>query len=144
MIERRGRDGLVRNCQTKAKNMKTVPVPARVIKELEKIEAVWVAHDDFAVGPEVTLKKIKDTRGQLEECTAKLVDLKRQITEQTNLRDDCARIGNDLVVRARKGIVGFFGPDSTQYAQAGGTRASERKAPTRGADKTVPLMNKAA
>ena len=45
--------------------------------------------------------------------------------------------------RARKGIVGFFGPDSTQYAQAGGTRASERKAPTRNGDKTVPL-NKAA
>ena len=105
VIERRGRDGLVRNCQTKAKNMKTVPVPARVIKELEKIEAVWVAHDDFAVGPEVTLKKVKDARTQLEECTTKLVDLKRQVTEQTNLRDDCARIGNDLVVRARSVVL---------------------------------------
>lgn len=119
--------------------MKTVPVPARVIKELEKIEAVWEAHDDFTVGPDVTLKKIKDTRTQLEECTSKLIDLKRQITEQTNLRDDCAIIGNDLVVRARKGIVGFFGPDSTQYSQAGGTRASERKSPKRGTEKTAPL-----
>jgi hypothetical protein len=31
------------------------------------------------------------------------------------------------VVRARKAIQGYFGPDSTQYAQVGGTRASDRK-----------------
>jgi hypothetical protein len=29
------------------------------------------------------------------------------------------------------GIRGFFGPDSNQYEQAGGTRKSERKPPTR-------------
>ena len=119
--------------------MKSKPAPGRVAKELEKIETVWAAHDDFAVGPDVTLKKIKDTRAQLEECTSKLVDLRRQITEQTNLRDDCARVGNDFVVRARKGIAGFFGQDSTQYAQAGGTRTSERKAPSPRKSKTVAL-----
>lgn len=31
------------------------------------------------------------------------------------------------ILRARKAIQGYFGPDSTQYAQAGGTRASDRK-----------------
>jgi hypothetical protein len=34
-----------------------------------------------------------------------------------------------LVVRARKGVLAFFGADSTQYGQAGGTRASQRKQP---------------
>ena len=128
-----------RSNQTNSNTMKSKPAPGRVAKELEKIETVWAAHDDFAVGPDVTLKKIKDTRAQLEECTSKLVDLRRQITEQTNLRDDCARVGNDFVVRARKGIAGFFGPDSTQYAQAGGTRTSERKTPAPRGSKTVSL-----
>jgi len=30
-------------------------------------------------------------------------------------------------VRTRKAIQGYFGPDSTQYAQVGGTRQSDRK-----------------
>lgn len=42
-------------------------------------------------------------------------------------RDDCAKTGNQYVVRTRKAIHGYFGPDSTQYPQIGGTRQSDRK-----------------
>ena len=111
--------------------MKSKPVPARALKQLDSAIAVWAAHDDFTVGPDITLKKAKDTRAQLDACLSTLIDLRRQVTEQTDQRDDCARAANDIVVRIRKGIAGFFGPDSTQYAQAGGTRSSERKSPTR-------------
>ena len=57
--------------------------------------------------------------------------MKRQLTETTDLRDDCAKKGNELIVRTRKGVLAFFGGDSTQYSQAGGTRSSERKKPVR-------------
>ena len=33
---------------------------------------------------------------------------------------------SDLVQRARAGFKAVYGPDSTQYEQAGGTRRSER------------------
>ena len=36
-----------------------------------------------------------------------------------------------LTTRALSGIRGFFGPDSDEYEQAGGTRKSERRKPTR-------------
>jgi hypothetical protein len=39
---------------------------------------------------------------------------------------NCAKVGKQYVVRARKAIQGYFGPDSTQYAQIGGTRQSDR------------------
>jgi hypothetical protein len=65
-------------------------------------------------------------------------DLNRQWTEQTLRRDECATSGNELAVRTRKAILGFFGPDSTQYAQCGGTRSSQRKTPTR-KSRVVPL-----
>jgi hypothetical protein len=107
------------------------PSPSRVLKQLDDVIAVWEDHEDFSVGPDVTLKKLKETRTELEVCIGKVKDLKRQQTEQTGRRDDCARAGNQLVVRTRKGILAFFGPDSTQYAQAGGKRASERKRPVR-------------
>ena len=111
--------------------MKAKPTPERVLKNLDKVIGVWEAHDDFSVGPDVTIKKLKDTRAKLDECISKVAELKRQMTEQTNQRDDCGRIGNELVVRTRKGVLAFFGTDATQYAQAGGTRASDRKKPVR-------------
>ena len=40
---------------------------------------------------------------------------------------NCAKLANQSVVRARKAIQGYFGPESTQYAQVGGTRQSDRK-----------------
>ena len=39
----------------------------------------------------------------------------------------CGKLANQYLVRARKAIQGYFGPDSTQYAQIGGTRESDRK-----------------
>ena len=51
----------------------------------------------------------------------------RTLTKQIDDRDECAKLGNEYLVRARKAIQGYFGPDSTQYAQVGGTRASDRK-----------------
>jgi hypothetical protein len=112
-------------------SMKSKPTPERVLNNLGKIISVWEANEDFAMGTDVTLKKMKDTQTQLGECITKLDDLDRQVTIQADQRDDCSRTGQQLVVRARKSIAGFFGPDSTQYAQAGGTRTSERKRPVR-------------
>jgi hypothetical protein len=122
--------------------MKIKPTPERVSRDMDKIIAVWEAHDDFAMGTDVTLKKLKDTRAALNGCLLKIVDLKRQLTEQTDQRDECSSTGQQMVVRARKAIAGFFGPDSTQYAQAGGTRTSDRKPPVRKA-KTVSALKAA-
>lgn len=38
---------------------------------------------------------------------------------------------NQICIRVRSGIKGYFEDDSTEYEQAGGTRASERKRPVR-------------
>jgi len=66
----------------------------------------------------------------------------RTLTKQIDNRDDCAKLGNEYVVRARKAIQGYFGPDSTQYAQVGGTRQSDRKSGGRRAK--VPTLPQAA
>ena len=48
-------------------------------------------------------------------------------TVPVNQRDDQAYNLNQLVTRARSGFRAVYGPDSSQYEQAGGTRSSERK-----------------
>ena len=73
------------------------------------------------------LEKVKATRVQLETCVMNVQATNRTLTKQIDDRDDCAKLGNEYAVRARKAIQGYFGPDSTQYAQVGGTRASDRK-----------------
>ena len=55
-------------------------------------------------------------------------------TELTGLINDRDSQGvglNELVTRVRSGFRAVYGPDSTQYEQAGGTRLSERKKPSR-------------
>jgi hypothetical protein len=122
--------------------MKYKPTTSRLLKQVDQVISVWGAHPDFNVGSEVTLQRLKDLRGQLAASTARIQDLKRQLIEQTHVRDDQAQACNELVVRTRKGILAFFGPDSTQYAQVGGTRASERKTPVR-RSKPLPLAEAA-
>jgi hypothetical protein len=62
----------------------------------------------------------------------------RTLTKQINDRDDCAKLANQYAARARKAIQGYFGPDSTQYAQAGGTRQSDRRTSPRRAKLVEP------
>ena len=116
---------------------KNRPTPERILKQLSQVMGVCQAHDDFNAGPEVTLEKLKDHRDRLTACVADIGELRRQITEKSDQRDDYARRTNELVMRARKGILAFFGPDSTQYSQAGGVRSSERKRPSRSSPPTT-------
>ena len=58
-------------------------------------------------------------------------------------REEKARELHGLVVRFRKGILGCFGPDSPEYGQAGGTRESQRRSPTR-KPKTASATNPTA
>ena len=46
-------------------------------------------------------------------------------------RDDEIRKLHQVTTRFRSGMRAYFGPDSPQYEQAGGTRTSARKSPTR-------------
>ena len=70
-------------------------------------------------------------RQKLGDSVKEVKSLKRQITEQTDTRDDLTKLAKNHIVRARKGVLAHFGTDSTEYAQVGGTRASERKRPGR-------------
>jgi len=97
-----------------------------VMPDSEQIARVWTDNPTFAMG-EVTLAKLqtkitdaRQKRDQIETLRTQLTSLSNELTEQTK---ELATINT----RARSGFRAFFGPDSTQYEQAGGTRASERK-----------------
>jgi hypothetical protein len=97
-----------------------------VIAGGEKIERVWDANPTFTLG-ELTREKFKTELNALRESRAQLEEAKRQVTNLTNTTNERASGVLDNVTRALSGLRAVFGPDSTQYEEAGGTRSSEIK-----------------
>jgi hypothetical protein len=86
------------------------------LQQLDNVFGVWDENPIFSIGPDVTLETVKATRVRLDTCAMDVQATNRTLTKQIDDRDDCAKLANQYVVRARKAIQGYFGPDSTQYA----------------------------
>ena len=107
--------------------MKRSAVPDQILQQIDNVVGVWEENPSFGMGPDVTIEKLKALRVQLDACITEVQTANRTLTKRIDDRDDCAKLGNQYLVRLRKAIHAYFGPDSTQYAQVGGTRLSERK-----------------
>jgi hypothetical protein len=70
------------------------------------------------------IRDLRANRDQTQQLRTQLTAL----VNDTNAGGDAVA---NIITRARSGFRAIFGPDSTQYEQAGGTRASERKRSTR-------------
>jgi hypothetical protein len=97
-----------------------------VIAAAEKILRVWEANPTFTLG-EITKASFKALLDELRDLRAQTEETRRQLTNFVNTTNDKAISVNDVNSRALSGIRAVFGPDSTQYEEAGGTRSSERK-----------------
>lgn len=102
----------------------------KLLAEAEQIARVWADNPSFSLGDitlaqfQAKITELRNTRGQAETLRTQLTAL----VNEANARSDEL---SELVSRARSGFRAFYGPDSTQYEQAGGTRASDRKRPAR-------------
>ena len=101
-----------------------------VLKDAQKIVTVWTENPTFSMG-EVTALSLKADMAELTADDEAVEGQRQKLTALLNKRDAQSAALNELVTRARSGIRSVFGPDSTQYEQAGGTRKSERKPPVR-------------
>jgi hypothetical protein len=99
-----------------------------VIADGERIIRVWRDNPTFTLG-EITLPQLEAKIASLRALRGQIETARTQLTQLVN--DSNANLAdiNNVTTRARSGFRAFFGPDSSQYEQAGGTRASERKRP---------------
>jgi hypothetical protein len=96
------------------------------LAEAEQIARVWGENPTYAMG-DVTLAQLKTLIEELRARSHATEDIRTQLTAAINDANGRAETLNGIVTRARSGFRAFFGPDSTQYEQAGGTRLSDRK-----------------
>jgi predicted nucleic acid-binding protein len=101
-----------------------------IISEAEQIERVWAANPTFTLG-DLTLTQFQAMLASLRTRRDNLQEARAQLTAATNAAHDEGAALKAISTRARGGIRAFFGPNSTQYEQVGGTRSTDRKRPTR-------------
>ncbi len=106
-----------------------------IITDSEQIARVWTDNPTFSLG-EVTLSDLQSKITGLREKRDQTETLRTQLTALTNELNEQTNELASIITRARSGFRAFYGPGSTQYEQAGGTRASERKRPS--SKKPVP------
>ena len=98
------------------------------------IEKVWKENPSMTLGKDDQKVTIADYQGVKESLTVRnayIEELRHQLNGLLDQRDDGAVKLNGYNTRALSAIRGIFGPDSSEYDQAGGTRSSERKKPVR-------------
>jgi hypothetical protein len=100
------------------------------LSDAARITEVWQSNPDFKLG-NVTLQEYQAAMMGLQSLDSSVESKRVELTGLLDQRDDSARGVNDLNTRALSGFRAFYGPDSSQYAQVGGTRRSDRKSPTR-------------
>lgn len=98
----------------------------KVLTSSGRIIRVWTENPTFTLG-EITLAGVqaKVAGGQTKQ--GELEDLKMRMTALSNEINAIAAELAGINTRALSGFRAVFGPNSTQYEQAGGTPTNERK-----------------
>jgi len=98
----------------------------RIQTEADQLVRVWSANPAFALD-NVTLEAFQSLVASFKNARSARQDLRTQLVKSTNDFRKVADALTETLKRARTGIRGFFGPDSPQYEQIGGTRTSQRR-----------------
>lgn len=101
-----------------------------IIADANKIIEVMTANADFKM-KDVTAATMKTDVTAAAAAIQQINSLELQLTPLRNTRDELIAKLAENCTRARAGFKSFYGPNSSQYEQAGGTRKSERKKPAR-------------
>jgi hypothetical protein len=103
----------------------------RLLVQTQKIVDTWTANQSFLVGG-LTLQQLVDAQTRAARLSEAVEAKRVEMVGLANERDRAAQELMDIASRVRSGIRAFYGPDSTQYEQAGGVRRSERKSRSSG------------
>jgi hypothetical protein len=104
--------------------------PETVITDVDAGIRVWKANPEVRL-KDLTFEQYQADRAKLVSLMQKSAELDEQLTQVNNDRDKLALDLHANNSRLRSAARGYFGPDSTEYEQLGGTRTSDRKKPSR-------------
>ncbi len=101
--------------------------PTDYLEQMTEILTAWEQVDPTLKVGDTTLDQAKQIAAAARAADDKVAELNIQRTAAMDERDNKFTDFRDLTTRLRSLVRGAYGPDSTQYAQIGGTRKSDRK-----------------
>ncbi len=101
-----------------------------VLLETQRIAETWKSNPQFTLG-DLTHDRLMELRTQVQSLSEAIESRRLELQGMINQRDDLMAELKSVATRVRSGVKAYFGPNSTQYEQVGGTRSSERKATVR-------------
>ena len=106
--------------------------PTDTLQQARDILTAWNHIDpDLKIGT-LTFEAIEADVATVNALQDKILRLQNELLSLRHERDMACIATWDKVKRARAGIKGVYGDDSSEYEMAGGTRLSERKKPVAG------------
>lgn len=102
----------------------------RVLSDTNLLVNAWKSNTNFQLA-DLQYEELEADATEIRSDTAEIEALRSQLTLKIEQRDQKTRRLSQKNTRVRSGFRAFYGPDSPQYKQAGGTPTSERKAPRR-------------
>lgn len=96
------------------------------LTDARDIRTVWEAIPDLKVGS-ISLTDLITIEDEANQLQAEYRRKDAELTGVKNNRDDKLLQLSEIVSRFRSIVRGVYGPDSTLYGQAGGTRTRDRR-----------------
>jgi hypothetical protein len=106
--------------------MKTGKSFDKILAEAETIARIWEANPNFSMG-DIKLADFKASIQSLRDKRQSVNETRTLLTRLVNEASDEATAVKKFSARVRGGYKATYGPNSSQYEQAGGTRETERK-----------------
>jgi hypothetical protein len=101
--------------------------PSDILAQARAVSGGWNKIDPALQIGDLSRNALEANIDQSVPLQTEMDELEAQLTDLRNRRDDLYMALWDQVKRARNGIKGIYGDDSSQYEMVGGTRRSERK-----------------
>jgi len=108
--------------------MARVPSVKATLKGATSVRTVWESNRDFKMG-RISLDDFIAIHDATAASDKEYAKKRVELTGAKGTRDDKAQQLSELITRFRSLMRAIYGPDSTEYGQAGGTRVRDRKAP---------------
>lgn len=112
--------------------------PDVILTDSANVDNVWSKNLNITLGtdndpenPKVTHADFAAAISKVQGLNTQIANLRTQLDDLLNDRNDSTKSLNGLNTRGLSAIRGIFGPNSSEYELAGGTRSSERKKPVR-------------
>ena len=105
--------------------------PADVLPQAQIAAEAWRKINPSMTVGDLALTALTADLEQVLPIQTQLDALDVELTDLRNRRDALLFSIWNKVKRARAGIKGIYGDDSSEYEMIGGTRLSDRKSPTR-------------